>query len=121
MSVSFFNSDRRYFWNHYMGAFKGEVSEPEPRHISPKEKWGPGSPWYLTREEFGRHRCPACGKPYVFMKSAWNCHPAESAYALWQEFAHNSGPNCFGSLGDAIRASISNPYSGYHSGGPYGL
>lgn len=122
MAVSFFNSDRRYFWNHYMGALKGEVPEPNYACISPQEKWGPRSPWYLVREEFGRHRCPACGKPYVFRDSAWNCHRAASACIVWREFAH-TGPAGARSLEDAIRAEISNPYGafGSYGGGPYGL
>lgn len=123
MSVQFIDLDNKFFWNHYMGGLKGNVPVPEYAYVPPEEKWGPASPWYLTRENFGRHRCPACGKPYVFRDSAWNCHKAASSYKLWQEFAH-TGPAGVRSLEDAIRAEISNPYGtfgSYYGSGPYGL
>lgn len=122
MAVSFWNSDNQYFWNHYMGGLKDDVPEPEHVYVPAGEEWSPRSPWYLLREGIGRHRCPACGKPYFFRSSAWNCHAAASAYMLWQKFAHR-GPAGARSLGDAIRAEISNPY-GYFSnygGGPFSL
>lgn len=121
MVTAFFRDEWRYFWNHYMGGLKGAVPEPEHAYINPKERWSPRSPWYLLREEIGRHRCPACNKPYFFRDSAWNCHPKASAYKIWQEFSH-SGPAGARSLSDAIRAEISNPYGAFGNyGGPYGL
>jgi len=122
MSIPFLNSDREYFWKHYMGGLKGNVPKPEYAYVPPGEKWGPGSPWYLLRERFGRHRCPACGKPHFSYDAAWNCHSAASACILWDRFAH-TGPAGARSLEDTIRTELSNPYGplGSYYGGSYGL
>lgn len=118
MSVPFLNSDDRYMWNHYMGGLKGNVPEPEYVYLSSKEEWGPASPWYLTRENFGRHRCPACGKPYVFMESAWECHQKASAYKLWRRFANRGA---FGGLSteDSVRLASAVIYRDSFTSGPF--
>lgn len=106
--VSFWGSNDKVLWNHYMGGAKGDVSEPEHVYVPAREQWGPGSPWYLLRTSIGRYRCPACGKPYFFMDSAWNCHLAASAYELWQKFAHR-GPAGAASMSDVIRGASATP------------
>lgn len=116
MSVSFWNKYDEYCWTHYMNG--GDIPEPEHVYVLSGERWNPGSPWYLLREALGRQRCPACGKPYFFKDSAWNCHQRASAYVLWQRFAHR-GPAGAMSTADLVRMSVSNPH-GYYGNGPFG-
>lgn len=124
MSVSMYNmlSDDELFWIHRLK--RGKVDSPKPAYVPAKEKYDLNALKNTFREWYGRHRCPACGKPFFFIWSAWNCHPEASAYEVWNEFAHK-GPAGARSLGDAIRAEVSNPYSsfggGYYGGGPFGL
>lgn len=121
MAVSMYNmlSDNELFWIHRLK--RGKMKPPEPAYVSAEEKYDMHALRNMFREDFGRHRCPACGKPFFFIWSAWNCHPEASAYKVWQEFSH-SGPAGARSLSDAIRAEISNPYGSFGNyGGPYGL
>lgn len=109
------------FWVHRLNS--GQVPEPEWVYVPVEEKYDLNAPENILREMFGRYRCPACGKAFFFQESAWDCHPEASAYKVWKKYAH-CGPAGARSLGDAIRAEISNPYgalSNYSSGGPFGI
>ena len=107
------------FWIHRLN--KGQVPEPEHVYVPVEEKYDFNAPENTLRELFGRCRCPACGKAFFLQKSAWDCHPKASAYKVWGRYAHR-GPAGARSLGDAIRAEISNPYGsfGNYGGGPFG-
>lgn len=108
------------FWVHRLN--RGQVPKPKYAYVPVEEDYDLNAPENALRELFGRYRCPACGKAFFFMESAWDCHPAASAYKVWEKYAHR-GPAGARSLGDAIRAEVSNPYGsfGSYGGGPYGL
>lgn len=102
---------------------RGKVEPPEPAHVPVEEKYDRNALKNILREWYGRHSCPACGKSFFFIHSAFNCHPKASAYKVWEEFAHK-GPAGATSLSDLVRADVCNPYSGggyYGGGGPYGF
>lgn len=117
-------SDMLAFW--VCRLKEGQVPEPKYASVPVEEKYSMVAPENIWREMFARHRCPACGKAFFRRESAWDCHPEASAYMVWKKFAHK-GPAGARSLGDAIRAEISNPYSsfggyyGSYGGGPFGL
>ena len=122
MSVSMYNlqADDRLFWIWKLK--RGKSPEPKPAYVPIEEKYDLNAPKNIFREGYGRHRCPACGKPFFFIRSAWNCHPNASAYYVWGKFAHR-GPAGSRSFEDAFRAEISSPYGafGNYGGGPFGL
>lgn len=110
----------------------GNIPEPDHVLVPAEEMYMTGNvstshmydPENCWRELLGRHRCIACGKPFWSQEAAFNCHPEASAYIVWQELvASRGGVCCTRSLGDAIRAELSNPYAsyGYYGGGPFNL
>lgn len=46
---------------------KGQVSEPEHAYVPVEEKYDLNALKNIFREWYGRHRCPACGKPFFFI------------------------------------------------------
>lgn len=106
--------DMSIFWRERLRC--GQVPEPEHVYVPVEENYDTHAPKNNLREFFGRHRCPACGKPYFFLESAFDCHPEASAYKVWEKFAH-TGPVGSASPTDAVLTAI---YSG-SCGGPYGL
>lgn len=102
-----------HFWNWKMK--RGNVSPPEPAYVPVKEKYDLNAIKNILREWYGRYACPACGKPYFFARSAWNCHPKASAYKLWCDFAHRSGPMGASSISDMIASGC---YFNGNGGGP---
>ena len=122
VSMHRLQADDELFWIHRLK--KGQTPEPEWAYVPAEEKYDENALKNILREWYGRHCCPACGKPFFFIWSAWNCHPNASAYYVWKRFAHK-GPAGAASLSDLIRAEVSNPYGslggGYYGGGPFGL
>ncbi len=118
MDVSWENvrGDAELFWIHRLK--RGKVAPPEPAYVSIEEKYDPYAIKNIFREFKGRHRCPACERPYFFIWSAWNCHPKASAYKIWGEFAHRGPAGC-ASLSDLIAADIGANH--YGAGGPFGF
>lgn len=103
------------FWVHRLK--RGQVPEPERAYVPVEEKYCIVAPENSLREFFGRYRCPACGKAFFLLKSAWDCHPKASAYRVWIKYAYR-GQTGERSLEDVIRAGSS---YGSYGGGPYGL
>lgn len=121
VSMHTLHADKELFWIHRLK--RGKMEPPKPANVPIEDQYDMNALKNMFRESWGRHRCPACGKPFFFIWSAWNCHPEASAYEVWNKFSH-TGPAGARSLEDAIRAEISNPYGAfgpYGGGGPYGL
>ncbi len=118
MSVSWYNdqTDDELFW--FWKLKKGKVTPPEPASIPFEEMYDNGALKNTLREWWGRHRCPACGKPYFFIWSAWNCHPKASAYKVWNKFTNRGA---FGGLSteDTIRLAAAASYRDNFTSGPF--
>ena len=120
MSVSWYNdqSDDELFW--FWRLKKGKVPPPKPADVPFEEQYDIGALENTFRELWGRHRCPACGKPFFFILSAWNCHPDASAYKVWNKY--QCGKTAFYmSAYDLARTESADtcPFSPY-PGGVYG-
>lgn len=105
--------DAELFWIHKLK--RGEVAPPEPAYVPVEENYDLNAIKNILREWYGRHRCPACGKPYFFIWSAWNCHPEASAYEIWKKFAHRSGSMGASTVSDMIASGC---YFNGGGGGP---
>lgn len=112
--------NEEYFWNLKMTKRgKAVPSEPEYAYVPVAEQYDYNALKNILREWYGRYACPACGKPYFFAQSAWDCHPKASAYHVWERFGHHRGPMGYASVGEAIMANISSGFSG--PSGPSGF
>lgn len=115
-----YDIDARAFWVERLKS--GQVPEPEYAYVPVEEQYDMNNPKNIWREMFGRHRCPACNKPFFFRDSAFDCHQKASAYKIWKKFAH-WGPAGAASMFDLARGSFCNPHNscGYYGNGPFGL
>ena len=112
-----FYMDARSFWVRRLKS--GQVPKPEPAYVPVEEDYNMNAPENAFREFYGRHRCPACRKPYFFLESALDCHPEASAYKVWEKFAH-SGPVGSASPAEAIQTAIYSSCGGFYGSGPFG-
>ena len=64
MAVSMYRiqADDELFWIHRLK--KGQTPEPEWAYVPAEEKYDENALKNILREWYGRHCCPACGKPF---------------------------------------------------------